>query len=182
MSRDLSTAYVALGSNRGDRDEHLAFAVRALDELPNTRVVECSPVYETEPVGPGEQGPYLNAVVSLETSLPPRRLLEGMLAMEVRAGRDRSAEIQRWGPRALDLDLLLFDDDELDEPDFVVPHPRLAERSFVLAPLADLAPDLVHPQRGSSVAELLVRLSPETSAGGLPAGVRLWERCLRIGR
>lgn len=182
MSRDLSTAYVALGSNRGDRDRHLAFALRALDELPHTRVVECSPVYETDPVGPGEQLPYLNAVVSLETGATARRLLDGMLAIEVRAGRDRSAEARRWESRVLDLDLLLFEGDEIDEPDLVVPHPRLAERSFVLVPLADLAPDLVHPRNGCTSAQLLAKLAPETRSGRLPAGVRAWERCLRIAR
>jgi 2-amino-4-hydroxy-6-hydroxymethyldihydropteridine diphosphokinase len=112
----------------------------------------------------------------------PRRLLEEMLAIEVRAGRDRGAETLRWGPRALDLDLLFFGDDEIDEPDLVVPHPRLSERSFVLVPLADLAPDLVHPRQDATVAELLCRLSTDASVKSRPVGVRLWEQCRRIVR
>ena len=173
------TAWVALGSNRGDRDEHLAFALRALEELDGVGVGECSPVYQTDAVGPGAQEPYLNAVLSLETTLSARELLETLRLLERRRGRARGDDVPRWGPRELDLDLLFFGSDRIDEPDLVVPHPRIAERSFVLVPLAELAPQLVHPVLGRSVRELLAALAGPPG-GALPPGIRVWERCLRI--
>lgn len=167
-----STAYVALGSNLGDRDVHLEFAVLALADLDGVEPTECSPVYETDPVGPGEQRPYLNAVLALETFLSPQALLEAMLDIEERAGRSRRLDLPRWSSRTLDLDLLLFGERQINEPGLTVPHSGLATRAFVLAPLADLAPDLVHPVLGESVSSLLRRLPR--------GGVRPWERCLRI--
>jgi len=163
---------MALGSNLGDRDVHLEFALRALVDLDGVEPSVCSPVYETDPVGPGEQRPYLNAVVSLETSLAASALLEAMQGIEERAGRPRRLDVPRGSPRSLDLDLLLFGDQEIDEPDLKVPHPRLSERAFVLVPLADLAPNLVHPVLGETVSTLLTRVSRE--------GIRPWLRCLRI--
>jgi 2-amino-4-hydroxy-6-hydroxymethyldihydropteridine diphosphokinase len=128
-------AFLALGSNLGDRWAYLREAVAALPD-----VIAVSPVYETEPVGgPAGQGPYLNLVVELETELGPRQLLELAQGLEGAAGRVRG---ERWGPRTLDVDVLLVDDLEVDEPDLIVPHPRMHERRFVVAPLADLAPEL----------------------------------------
>jgi len=168
----LQRAYAALGSNLGDRDVHLEFALVALADLEGIESPLCSPVYESDPVGPGEQSPYLNAVLSLETSLSPGALLDAMLSIEDRAGRSREPAGARWGPRTLDLDLLLFAARRIDEPDLRLPHPGLSERAFVLAPLADLAPDLVHPVSGESISTLLGRVSCE--------GIRPWERCARI--
>ena len=129
-------AFVALGSNLGDRWAHLREAVAGLPD-----VVAVSPVYETEAVGgPAGQPPYLNAVVELDTELSPRRLLEVARRLEEEAGRVRA---ERWGPRTLDVDVLLVGDLVVDEPDLQVPHPRLWQRAFVLVPLADLAPDVV---------------------------------------
>jgi 2-amino-4-hydroxy-6-hydroxymethyldihydropteridine diphosphokinase len=129
-------AFLGLGSNLGERRAHLAIAVAALPD-----VVAVSPVYETEPVGgPAGQDPYLNLVVELETELSPRGLLEVAQSLESAALRVRG---ERWGPRTLDVDVLLVGDLTVDEPDLVVPHPRMWERRFVLAPLADLAPELV---------------------------------------
>ncbi len=129
-------AFLGLGSNLGDRAAHLR---RAVDALPD--VVAVSPVYETEPVGgPGGQGPYLNLVVELCTDRSPRQLLQLARQLEEAAGRVRTV---RFGPRTLDVDVLLVGDQRVDEPDLVVPHPRMGERRFVLAPLADLAPELV---------------------------------------
>lgn len=132
-------AFLALGSNLGDRDAYIREAVAAMPD-----VVAVSPVYETEPVGPPGQGPYLNAVVELDTELSPRELLELCRSLEMEAGRVRT---EHWGPRTLDVDVLLVGDLTVDEPDLVVPHPRMWERDFVLRPLADLAPELVERGR-----------------------------------
>jgi len=134
------TAYVALGSNIGDRAAHLAAAVATPEALPGKRVTAVSPTYETAPVGPAGQDNYFNAVAALVTSLPPLALLDHLLAIEQTRGRLRR---ERWGPRTLDLDLLLHGDTTLDDPRLTLPHPSMILRAFVLAPLADLAPDLL---------------------------------------
>lgn len=131
-------AFLGLGSNLGDRQRHLTDAIESL-----TGVVAVSPLYETEPLGGPAQHPYLNVVVELETDLTPRQLLGVAHRLEAAAGRVR---VERWGPRTLDVDVLLVGELTVDEPDLVVPHPRMWERRFVLAPLADLAPELV-PER-----------------------------------
>lgn len=131
-------AYLGLGSNVGDRRAHLRRAVAAVPD-----VVAVSPVYETQPVGgPTDQGPYLNLVVALDTDRSPRELLEVAHRLEDEAGRVRS---ERHGPRTLDVDVLLVGGLCVDEPDLVVPHPRMWERRFVLVPLADLAAGRVEP-------------------------------------
>jgi 2-amino-4-hydroxy-6-hydroxymethyldihydropteridine diphosphokinase len=128
--------FLGLGSNLGDRRHHLREAVASLPD-----VVAVSPVYETDPVGgPAGQGPYLNCVVELATNLPARQLLGICHRLESAADRARN---ERWGPRTLDVDILLVDDLVLDDPDLVIPHPRMRERRFVLEPLRDLAPELV---------------------------------------
>jgi 2-amino-4-hydroxy-6-hydroxymethyldihydropteridine diphosphokinase len=128
-------AFLGLGSNLGDREGQLR---RAIEDLPD--VVAVSPLYETDPVGGPEQGRYLNVVVQLDTALRPRELLDLCHRLERDAQRARA---ERWGPRTLDVDVLLVGDLVVDEPDLQVPHPRMYERRFVLAPLRDLAPDLV---------------------------------------
>ena len=145
-----AAAYVALGSNLGDRHAHLEAALAALAALPCTRLDAVSALYETAPVGPPGQQDYLNAVARLLTTLPPLDLLDALLAIEKSRGRIRA---ERWGPRTLDLDLLLHGDTTLHHPRLTLPHPRLHERAFVLAPLADLAPDLV--VAGRSIAQHL---------------------------
>jgi 2-amino-4-hydroxy-6-hydroxymethyldihydropteridine diphosphokinase len=132
-------AFIGLGSNLGDRRAYLRSAIDQLQSAGDVRAV--SPLYETEPVGgpPGQQN-YLNVVVELRTADSPRTLLERSQALEASAQRERS---ERWGPRTLDADVLWVEGDLVDDPDLVVPHPRMWERRFVLAPLADLAPDLV---------------------------------------
>jgi 2-amino-4-hydroxy-6-hydroxymethyldihydropteridine diphosphokinase len=131
----MTRAFLGLGSNIGDRLEHLRTAVAGLDD-----VVAVSPVYETEPVGGPDQGRYLNLVVELETSLDAHALLQECRRLETEAHRERT---ERWGPRTLDVDVLWVDGEERDDPDIEVPHPRMWQRRFVLAPLRDLAPDLV---------------------------------------
>jgi 2-amino-4-hydroxy-6-hydroxymethyldihydropteridine diphosphokinase len=145
-------AYVALGSNLGDREAHLATAMEALRARPGVRITAVSRVYETAPIGPPPQGPYLNAVVRLRTRLAPRELLAALLEIEAAEGRQREAG--RYRARTLDLDLLFYGSLEIDEPGLRVPHPRLHERGFVLGPLRDVAPDLVHPGLGKTVEEL----------------------------
>ncbi len=131
----MTRAFLGLGSNLGDRLSHLRAAVAALPD-----VVAVSPVYETEPVGgPEDQGAYLNLVVELDTARDAWGLLELCRRLEASAGRVRDL---RWGPRTLDVDVLWVDGEIVDEPELTVPHPRMWERRFVLAPLADLAPDL----------------------------------------
>jgi len=133
-------AYLALGSNLGDRLAHLQLAVDALAGTPGVRVDALSRVYETAPVGGPPQDAYLNAVVAIETDLDPHELLRRCQEIEQLAARERS---ERWGPRTLDVDVLLIDGTRLDTEDLTVPHPRMWERGFVLAPLRDVAPDLV---------------------------------------
>jgi 2-amino-4-hydroxy-6-hydroxymethyldihydropteridine diphosphokinase len=145
----VTTAYVGLGANLGDRQDSIA---RALELLPG--VTGTSTVVETDPVGVLDQPRFLNAVARLETDLSARELLERLLEIEGRLGRERR---ERWGPRTIDLDLLVFGDEMLDEPGLAVPHPRLHERRFALQPLAELDPELVIPGRGP-VKDLLAEL------------------------
>jgi len=157
--------YVAMGSNLGDRDAQLAAAVAALRATQGIEVVAVSPLYETDPIGPPPQGPYLNGAIELATTLIPDALLERLLAIEVSQGRTRGPD--RNASRTLDLDLLLYGDRILAGPDLEVPHPRLAERPFVLEPLCDLAPALIHPTLGETIEVLARRVRD-------PAAVRRW--------
>jgi 2-amino-4-hydroxy-6-hydroxymethyldihydropteridine diphosphokinase len=145
----MTRAYVGLGANLGDREQTIRAAVA---ELPD--VVAVSPLRETDPVGVTDQPRFLNGVAALETELAPRELLDVLLAVERRLGRERR---ERWGPRTIDLDLLLYGDAVIDEDGLKIPHPRLHERRFVLEPLADLAPQLVVPGLGG-VEDLLAEL------------------------
>ncbi|HWJ76221.1 MAG TPA: 2-amino-4-hydroxy-6-hydroxymethyldihydropteridine diphosphokinase [Kaistia sp.] len=136
----MAEAFLGLGSNLGDRHALLQAAVDALAAADGVTVLAASPIYETPPWGPVPQGPYLNACIAVETSLPARALLDLGLAIEREHGRERAI---RWGPRTLDIDLLAYGDVAIDEPGLAVPHPRMSERAFVLVPLADIAPRLV---------------------------------------
>jgi 2-amino-4-hydroxy-6-hydroxymethyldihydropteridine diphosphokinase len=143
----VTIAYLGLGSNLGDRRLLLVQAVEALGWGP-VKVVARSSVYETAPVGgPPGQPPFLNQVIAVETELDARGLWERCLAVEHALGRARAHE-ERWGPRTIDVDLLLYGEDEIDDEDLVVPHPRMHERGFVLVPLAEIAPDARVPGKG----------------------------------
>ncbi|MBW1886409.1 MAG: 2-amino-4-hydroxy-6-hydroxymethyldihydropteridine diphosphokinase [Deltaproteobacteria bacterium] len=168
-------AYIGLGSNLGDRDANLRLALGLLAELPGVRVEAISRVYESAAVGPGDQGPYLNAAVELSCEQTPQALLAALLEIELRAGRDRGADIERWAARTLDLDLLFYADACIDQPGLSVPHPRLDERSFVLEPLCDLAPELVHPRKGIATSELARKLRDRSA-------LELWPEPLEVPR
>jgi len=148
----VTTAYIGIGSNLGDREAHLALARQDLGVLPRTRLTSFSGVYETAPVGPSGQGLYLNAAAELETSLDPVALFGHLQQIERRAGRERR---RRWEARTLDLDVLLYGGLVVRTTDLEVPHPRLHQRWFALRPLCDLAPDLVHPVLGRSLQQIL---------------------------
>lgn len=154
-------AFLGLGSNLGDRLANLQEAIDRLGSVDGIHLVRASRVYETAPVGP-PQPDYLNAVVEAETTMGPGELLEACLGVEAAMGRVRGA---RWGPRAIDIDVLTYGREEIDQPGLTVPHPRMHERAFVLAPLLELEPNPVLPG-GRRLATL--RLGPEALAGVTP--------------
>jgi len=153
-----SNVFIALGSNQGGRELNLLRAVAEIGKLEQCRVTGLSGFYDTEPVGLVEQPNFLNGVLKLETSLTPRQLLTELQRIETGVFR-RKRDVQ-WGPRPMDLDILLYGALILDEEGLVIPHPRLHERRFVLVPLAEIAPDMIHPAFEKPVRELLACLPP----------------------
>lgn len=154
------TTYIGLGSNLGDSVAVLRAALRALDSLPRSRLLRASRLYRTPAWGVREQPDFVNAVAMLETALPARELLAAMLEIEREAGRARRADgSDRWGPRTLDLDLLLFGEARIDEPGLHVPHPHLHERAFALVPLLEIAPDARIAGVGAA-SQALARIAP----------------------
>ena len=147
----MTTGYIGMGSNLGDRRVILEGAVGAVSDLEGVEVVAVSSVYETAPVGVTDQPDFLNMVIGVETSWGARELLDRLLGVEIGFGRERK---ERWGPRTLDLDLLLFGDMVIDEPGLTVPHPEMTNRRFVLEPLAEIAPGVVHPVSGLTAMEM----------------------------
>ena len=159
-------AAIGLGSNLGDRESHLGRAIAALAEVGD--LIAVSPYYESAPVGGPEQGPYLNAVVTIETNLSPRALLDQCLRIELAQGRERR---ERWGPRTLDLDILLYGNETIDEEGLMVPHPRLHERRFVLEPLLAVWPQSTMPD-GTPVADFLLAVADQEVREIIPARQR----------
>jgi 2-amino-4-hydroxy-6-hydroxymethyldihydropteridine diphosphokinase len=152
-------AYIALGSCMGVRELNLLRAVAEIGRLNDCKVTGLSPFYETSPVGVTDQPPFYNAVLRLHTAYTPHELLEQLLRIETAVfGRTRTT---RWGQRRIDLDLLLHSGARIAEEGLVVPHPRMTERRFVLQPLNDIAPDLVHPVLGLTITELLAALQSD---------------------
>ncbi len=150
--------YIGIGSNLGDKRKNIYRAIKDLRSDSRNRLARCSPLYCTEPVGKTDQEWFVNGVVSLETSMGPRELLEFLISIETRMGRVRE---EKWGPRTIDLDILFWGDQILNDTDLHIPHPRLHERRFVLIPLKDVAPDLVHPLLGKTVSRILAELDTE---------------------
>jgi 2-amino-4-hydroxy-6-hydroxymethyldihydropteridine diphosphokinase len=161
--------FVGLGSNLGDREAQIRLAIDELARLPGTRLSRASSLYDSEPVGEVEQPNFLNAVAQLDSELTARQLLWNLLLVERRLGRVRTT---RWGPRAIDLDLLLYGELVVDEPDLQVPHPELTRRSFVLVPLVELDPMLIHPVTGLT---MLHHLSLLKTRPPVKRGNRLWN-------
>jgi 2-amino-4-hydroxy-6-hydroxymethyldihydropteridine diphosphokinase len=162
-------AWIGLGSNLGDRESMIRQALDAIAALPDTELLRASSLYDTEPVGDTAQPNFLNAVAQVDTELDARQLLWNLLLVEKRLGRERT---RKWGPRTIDLDLLLFGDEVLDEEGLQVPHPEMIRRAFVLVPLVELEPGLVHPGTGET---LLTHLSRLGARPPVKRGTRLWN-------
>ena len=162
-------AFIGLGSNLGDREAMIRLALDDLARLPETTLVKASSLYDTEPVGDVDQPNFLNAVAQIDTELSARQLLWNLQLIEKRLGRVRT---QRWGPRTIDLDLLLYGQLVIEEPDLRVPHPELTRRSFVLVPLVEIEPLLVHPESGDT---LIHHLSQLNTRPPVKRGSRLWN-------
>ena len=160
------TALIGLGSNLGDRQANLKRAVREIERSEGSKVIAVSSFYESEPVGREDQPDFVNAAAEVWTTLSPRSLLGILRGIELRMGRRR---LERWGPRNVDLDILLFGDYVLSEADLTIPHPRMHQRRFVLAPLCEIAPDALHPVLGMRIRDLLARLDEGRAATRLAA-------------
>jgi len=169
MPQFAATVYLSLGANLGDRLANLRLALARLQTL--ARLEEVSSLYETQPQGVSDQPLFLNAVCRVSTGLEPQALLRFLKNVERETGRQPGGE--RWGPRPIDLDILLYDDRVLDAPELTVPHPRLAERAFVLVPLCELAPELRHPLLGKTMKELLASVGKK---GVRKIAPRAWEK------
>lgn len=151
------TAYLALGANVGHREKNITAALNALEATRELRVVKVSSIYETDPVGgPQDQNKFLNAVAQVSTTLEADRLLAVCRRIEESLGRKRD---EHWGPRTIDLDILLFDDEIHSSAELTIPHPMMHERRFVLEPLAEIAPNVMHPMLEQSARELLKQVS-----------------------
>lgn len=162
-------AFIALGSNLGEREAMIRQALDALAALPQTELLRASSLYDTEPVGDVDQPNFLNAVAQVDTDLAPRQLLWNLMLIEKRLGRERT---RPWGPRTIDLDLLLYGDEVIEEDDLRVPHPEMIRRAFVLVPLVELDPILVHPGTGETMLSHLSRLGARPP---MKRGTRLWN-------
>lgn len=157
---NVTRVYIALGSNIGNSFQHIKQAIRDIDNLEGCKVLEMAPIYKTKPVGVVDQPDFLNTVIVVETTTPAQKLLGQFLAIETSLKRER---ITRWGPRTIDIDILFYGQETIDQDDLKIPHPRLHEREFVLRPMRDLSPDLIHPAIGMTIEELYNQLASDSS-------------------
>lgn len=164
----MPNVYLGLGSNLGDRSAFLRRALDAIAQLPDTQILAESPIYETPPMGPQDQGVYCNMAAKIKTSMEPTQLIASLQQIEVDLGRPAIEHRRHWGPREIDIDVLLFGVEVIDEPGLTVPHPGMHQRWFVLKPLADIAPDVIHPILGRSIDCLLAAVEKPVSQGVLP--------------
>ena len=158
------TVYIALGSNVGCKRDNMAQAVQLIADLPATQVVKSSSLYETEPWGKTDQDEFLNQVIEIETALQPGKLLQELQNIEIKMGRQRK---EKWGPRLIDLDILLYGNEVIDDPQLTIPHPYLRERLFVLVPLAEIGAELQFPDDGATVQEVLSRVLVREGTRGI---------------
>ena len=178
---DRITVYLGLGSNLGCRQENLSNCIRNLAVQDGTVapkeafkpgdliLLRSSSIYETEPWGFTGQGPYLNCALEISTAIPPQRLLDGIKQLETELGRPpRQEHEERYGPRLIDIDILFYGQETINLPDLQIPHPKLHQRAFVLVPLSEIAPDMVHPVLGLSVHHLSARVDGKDSVKILP--------------
>ncbi len=163
----IATAYLGIGSNQGDSQELIGQAIQALDQIPGIKVDKTASLYQTAPWGNTQQDWFLNTVTRIKTTLGPKELLTHLQALENQLGRVRGIH---WGPRTIDLDILLYDEEMLNYPDLIVPHPRMLERAFVMVPLAELAPDLVI--QGENIAHIAKILKNSQEVVG--TGQKVW--------
>jgi 2-amino-4-hydroxy-6-hydroxymethyldihydropteridine diphosphokinase len=157
----MRTAYIGIGSNLGDKLNNCLKAIDLIERIPGCRVEAQSDFFRTEPVGVEDQNWYVNCVISLQPDISVQQLLKNLLAIEAGLGRERK---QKWNPRTIDLDIILFGQDLINEKNLTVPHPLMHERRFVLVPMVQLAPDLIHPVFEKSMIELLDALPEERQA------------------
>ncbi|CAH0306287.1 2-amino-4-hydroxy-6-hydroxymethyldihydropteridinepyrophosphokinase [Peribacillus sp. Bi96] len=161
----VNIAYLSIGSNLGNRLDTFQEAFQLLAENPSIKLVACSSLYETEPIGYTDQDCFLNAVLKVETDLEPEELLHACMQIEQEFGRKREI---RWGPRTLDLDILLYNHENIETEILSVPHPRMHERAFVIVPLMEVDPDIILPQMHTPLSDLFEQISDKE-------GVRLWK-------
>ncbi|MET3700086.1 2-amino-4-hydroxy-6-hydroxymethyldihydropteridinediphosphokinase [Bacillus oleivorans] len=162
----INKAYLSLGTNMGDRFGYLKEAISLLKRRESIQITNMSSIYETDPVGFEDQAPFLNMVVEIETAEPPIQLLEIILQIEEKLGRIR---LFKWGPRTIDLDILLYNQDNIETEQLIVPHPRMHERSFVLIPLLEIDKKLIHPTLGKEFKQILSEIPKDK-------GVRRWKQ------
>ncbi|RYD02826.1 hypothetical protein N752_22695 [Desulforamulus aquiferis] len=153
----MEITYLSLGSNIGNRQQHIAAALKKMSENNRITILRVAPIYETAPWGNENQDWFLNTVAEIETSLTPQELLEQLANIEKALGRTRE---QHWGPRTIDLDILLYGQKQINLPNLQIPHPRMTQRAFVLAPLADLCPDMILPD-GQNINTLLKKVATQ---------------------
>lgn len=155
IEREWNTAYIGLGSNMGNKQENIQLAIEKIGQSQNNKIIQVSKLYETEPVGFLEQDDFINSAIEIRTMFSPNELIKFLLNIEIELKRVRTI---KWGPRTIDLDVLLYNNDIISSKDIVVPHPRMHERSFVLLPLCDIAPYILHPILNKRMVELLKEL------------------------